>query len=414
MGRILIFAFWGAASIILYTYVGYPLWICLQSHLRPNPWRQAPISPPVTAILVVHNGAALLPQRINQLLSLDYPRAKMDFIVASDGSTDDTNRILAGYPVIKTIFLVKRQGKAAALNVAMRHAMGEILLFLDIRPQIESTALQQLLSNFADPAVGCVTGEVILRDDGHDQAAKAVSSLYWRYEQWIRKCESKIDSPMGVYGGFYAVRRKLVCALPEVTVLDDMLQPFNVIRQGFRSVVDDRAHVHDVWPKSMQREFDRKVRTLAGNFQLLQLAPWLLSRENRLRFEFISHKLFRLLVPPLLVVLLITSAILASRSRFYESVLAVQMILYTFAVLGEWSGSGFLVRVSGAARAFVMMNAAVIVGFGKFLLNKGPLWEIWTPTAPPSDTPSGGNIEAVPEDVGATLAVEQISRKPID
>jgi cellulose synthase/poly-beta-1,6-N-acetylglucosamine synthase-like glycosyltransferase len=414
MDQFLICAFWGATSITLYTYVGYPLWIHLQSRLWPHPWRQAPIKPTVSAILVVHNGAVLLSQRIDQLLSLDYPRAQIEFIVVSDGSTDETNRILTGYPVIKPIILLKRHGKATALNVAMRKAKGEILVFLDIRPQIESSALQILLSNFADPKVGCATGEVILRDDGHDQVTKAVGSLYWRYEQWIRKCESKIDSPIGVYGGFYAVRQKLACALPEVTVLDDMLQPLNVIRRGFRSVVDARVHVQDVWPKRMQGEFDRKVRTLAGNFQLLQLAPWLLSRENRLRFEFISHKLLRLVVPPLLIVLFVTSAMLASRSRFYEAVLAVQLILYIFAFLGEWRGLGFLVRISGAARAFLMMNAAVIVGFFKFLFTEGPLWEIWTPTAPLSDEPSGGNIDAALDDVGVNLAVEPVSSKQTD
>ena len=109
--------------------------------------------------------------------------------------------------------------------------------------------------------------------------------LYWRYEQWIRNCESQVDSPLGVYGGFYAVRRALIRPLPESTILDDMLQPLSVIRQGYRSVIDSRARVYDVWPKSLQAEFNRKVRTLAGNFQLLQLAPWILSSENRLRFN---------------------------------------------------------------------------------------------------------------------------------
>jgi biofilm PGA synthesis N-glycosyltransferase PgaC len=260
----------------------------------------------------------------------------------------------------------------------MQSATGEILLFLDIRPWIESNALQLLISNFEDPRVGCVAGELVLRDDGHDAGAKAVGGLYWRYEQWIRSCEAKVDSPLGVYGGFYAVRRKLASALPAGTILDDMLQPFSVIRQGYRSVLDLRARVYDVWPKSLRGEFHRKVRTLAGNFQLIQLAPWLLSRENRLRFELISHKLLRLLVPILLGILLISSAWLANRSWLYAGACAAQIAFYVLAALGAGPDIPILARIAAPASAFCMLNAAVVIGFYKFLFTRGPLWKIWT------------------------------------
>ena len=141
-----------------------------------------------------------------------------------------------------------------------------------------------------------------------------MGSLYWRYEQWIRRSESRADSTVGVYGGFYAIRRRLASRLPEAAVLDDMLQPLGVIRQGYRVVVDSRARVHDVWPRTLRGEFQRKARTLAGNFQLLRLAPWVVSGENRLRFTFISHKLLRLTTPALLVALAAASAALAARS----------------------------------------------------------------------------------------------------
>jgi cellulose synthase/poly-beta-1,6-N-acetylglucosamine synthase-like glycosyltransferase len=266
----------------------------------------------------------------------------------------------------------------------MQRATGEILLFLDIRPWIERDALQLLISNFADPHVGCVAGELVLREDGHDAGAKAIGGLYWRYEQWIRNCEAKVDSPLGVYGGFYAIRRKLASALPEGTILDDMLQPLSVIRQGYRSVVDVRARVYDIWPKSLRGEFHRKVRTLAGNFQLLQLAPWLLSGHNRLRFELISHKLMRLLVPILLVVLLASSTLLASHSVLYMGALASQIVFYLLAVLGSARNIPGLTRIAGPASAFCMLNAAVVVGFYRFLFTRGPLWKIWTSGAPAS------------------------------
>jgi cellulose synthase/poly-beta-1,6-N-acetylglucosamine synthase-like glycosyltransferase len=384
--HVLAYAFWCSACLMLYTYAGYPLWMYLRSRLHPRPPRQGPMLPTVSIILAVHNGAALLRLKVDHLLSLDYPRDRMEIVIVSDGSTDGTEDILKEFPdpPVRSIRCSEHRGKAAALNIGMQSATGEILLFLDIRPTLECNALQLLLSNFADPRVGCVAGELVLRDDGHDAGAKAVGGLYWRYEQWIRNCEAKVDSPLGVYGGFYAVRRKLARALPEGTILDDMLQPLSVIRQGYRSVLDVRARVYDIWPKSLRGEFHRKVRTLAGNFQLLQLAPWLLLRQNRLRFELISHKLLRLLVPILLVVLLMSSAILANRSLLYAGALAAQIVLYVLAALGAGRGIPLLMRIAGPASAFCMLNAAVVVGFYKFLFTQGPLWKIWTSAAPAS------------------------------
>jgi poly-beta-1,6-N-acetyl-D-glucosamine synthase len=384
-------AFWFAACLVLYIYAGYPLWMYLRSRLEPRPQRQGSIFPTVSIILAVHNGAALLRQKVAHLLSLDYPQDRMEIEIVSDGSTDGTDEILKEFedPRVKCFRCPEHSGKAAALNMGIESATGEILLFLDVRPWMESNALQLLISNFDDPRVGCVAGELVLREDGHDAGARAVGGLYWRYEQWIRNCEAKVDSPLGVYGGFYAIRRKLASALPEGTILDDMLQPLGVIRQGYRSVLDPRARVYDVWPKSLRGEFHRKVRTLAGNFQLIQLAPWLLSRQNRLRFELISHKLMRLLVPLLLVMLLASSALLARHSLPYAGVLASQIVFYVLAALGSTRNIPILTRIAAPASAFCMLNAAVVVGFYKFLFTRGPLWKIWTSGAPASFAADG-------------------------
>jgi cellulose synthase/poly-beta-1,6-N-acetylglucosamine synthase-like glycosyltransferase len=323
----------------------------------------------------------------------------MEIEIVSDGSTDGTDEILSDFhdPHVRCIRCSEHCGKAAALNLGIQSATGEIILFIDIRPWMEKNALQLLLSNFAESRVGCVAGELVLRDDGHDPGAKAVGGLYWRYEQWIRNCEAKVDSPLGVYGGFYAVRRRLARALPEGTILDDMLQPLSVIRQGYRSVLDLRARVYDIWPKSLSGEFRRKVRTLAGNFQLLQLAPWLLTRQNRLRFELISHKLLRLLVPVLLLTLLIASALLANHGSLYVGALSAQLAFYVLAGLGAVIGAPILTRIAAPASAFCMLNAAVVVGFYKFLFTRGPLWKIWTSGAPasfPADGQEGAEWNA--------------------
>jgi cellulose synthase/poly-beta-1,6-N-acetylglucosamine synthase-like glycosyltransferase len=377
--------FWAAAALTLYTYLGYPAWMYLRGRLRPHPWRQAPILPSVSVIVAVHNGAALLARKIDHLLALDYPHDQIEIIVVSDGSTDGTDQVLeaARHPRLKSIVCRDHRGKAAALNSGIASARGEILVFVDARPRLQTDSLRFLVSHFADPRVGCAAGQLKLGENGSDPGMKAVTGLYWRFEQWIRNCEAQVDSTIGVYGGFYAARRELVQPLPEGTILDDLLQCLNIIRQGYRCVSDERACVYDAWPETSRSEFNRKVRTLAGNFQMLQLAPWVLSHQNRLCFELISHKVLRLVVPLLLAAILIASALLASRSPVYGVVLAAQIALYILAALGAGRSIPVLNRVAGPANAFCMLNAAVVVGFYKFLFTRGPLWKIWIPAASP-------------------------------
>jgi cellulose synthase/poly-beta-1,6-N-acetylglucosamine synthase-like glycosyltransferase len=382
MQKLALFLFWGATVGIAYTYLGYPFWIYVRSQLRPHPWLKQSRLLSVSVILPVHNCGAVLKQKIDQLIALDYPKDQIEFIVVSDGSNDDTERILAEHPLVRSVVYPQRRGKAAALNAGMQIANGEVLVFLDIRPRIAANSLQILLANFADPTVGCASGQLVLLQDEHDQTTEAIANFYWRYEQWIRNCESKVDSPVGVYGGFYAVRRNLASNLPPATVLDDMLQPLSVIRQGYRSVVDLHAVVYDVWPRDARNEFNRKVRTLAGNFQLIKLAPWVLSRENRLRFELISHKLLRLLVPALLMIAFCSSAALSIGSRMYSATFIAQLLLYLLAAFGAVRGIPIISRLAGTARAFCVLNLAVIVGFYRFLFTRGPLWKIWNPTIP--------------------------------
>jgi len=379
--------FWIAAGIIAYAYVGYPLGIYLRSCLRPHKWKQAEIYPSVSIIIAVHNGAKLLREKVDHLLNLDYPAESVKVLVVSDGSDDSTNQILGEITDSRLITIIcpAHRGKASALNNAINRSQGDVLVFVDIRPELEPTALRQIVSNFADQTVGCVAGELCLRIADHGAVTKAVSGLYWRYEQGIRKCEALVDSSVGVYGGFYAVRRALAATIPEGLILDDMYQPLSIVRRGFRSVIDERARVWDIWPKTSGAEFQRKVRTLAGNYQLVQRIPWLLGRTNRLRFELISHKLTRLAVPLFLFILMLASFSLRA-TRPYTAIFLGQVLFYGLATVGLVWDIPLLRRIAGPASAFVLLNAAAVVALFMFLFKPDSLLGLWVkPEAPSED-----------------------------
>jgi hypothetical protein len=223
-----------------------------------------------------------------------------------------------------------------------------------------------------------VAGELVLNTVGHDAAASAVSGVYWKYEQWIRNCEAAWDSPVGVYGGFYAARRSLVTAFPAGIILDDMFQPLAIIRRGYRSVLDRTAFVTDTWPGKVAGEFQRKVRTLAGNYQLVSLAPWVLSFQNRVLFQLVSHKLLRLVVPYFFAVLLVSSTWLGFDSVGWRSVAALQWIFWIAALLALKIHIPVVHRFAAAGSALLVLNVAAVAGLYKFLFTAGPLWKIWS------------------------------------
>lgn len=358
--------------------------------------------------MAVHNGIEMLPRKMQHLLDLDYPNIK-EIIIVSDGSTDGTAELLLGPrpAAIESVVLREHVGKAAALDEGAKEATGDVILFVDIRPEIGPGAIQQLVNNFADPKVGCVAGELILRQDDHDATSAAVGGLYWRYEQWIRNCEAAWDSPVGVYGGFYAIRRELFVAPPAGLILDDMFQPLSIIRQGYRSVLDRRACVYDTWPKKVAGEFHRKVRTLAGNFQLFKVAPWTLSPGNRVLFQLFSHKVMRLLVPYMMVLLFISTAILAAGAPVYAAFATFQVLVCLAAVAALRYRIPALYRFAAPAGALLVLNAAAVVGLYKFLFTRGPLWKIWnsvTPKLPSASLRPEGRMPA--EALASSKAIE--------
>lgn len=396
--------FWLSLGCIAITYAGYPAAIFLLAKLCPRPVRRerwwSAEARPVSIVLAVHNGAARIEAQMDALLALE-PELIGEIVVVSDGSIDATNELLRsiaarhGDARLRLLLLDEQVGKATALNHGIAAATGEVLLFVDVRPRVQPGSVARLIEAFADAKVGCVAGELQLLSEGHDGAASAVSGLYWRYEQAIRHAEAAFDSPVGVYGGFYAMRRSLATPLPDGCILDDMFQPLSVIRQGYRSVLEPRAIVTDVWPAKASGEFARKVRTLAGNFQLVAQSPWLLSAENRVLAQLVSHKLLRLVVPYFFVLLLVSSIVPGLRhnaAQHHATVYAAVMLAFAVAqglfwamaalsLRAEWIARIPIVgRVASPAGALLVLNAAAVVALYRYLFAPRPLWRsLWTP-----------------------------------
>jgi len=367
--------FWGAIALIAYTYFGYAGWLWLRSGWRRKQVRQEPCSRFVSVVMVVRNEERVLEKKLENLLTLDYPADLTQLVVVSDGSTDRTEGILRAYasnPRVSAVLNQLSRGKAAGLNDALELAQGEIVVFTDARQEIEPGALRLLLESFADPQVGCVSGQLMLGEARTGETREGLG-IYWRVEKQIRELEAASGSVVGATGALYAIRRQLLAPLPPETILDDVYLPMQVVRQGFRVVFDARARAWDRADLGTGREFTRKVRTLSGNYQLLQLAPWLLSSANPIRFEFVSHKLLRLAVPFALAGMLVASLIL--RAPVYRLALVLQAAFYGLSLLAvAHLKRGPVARMADAAFTFVVLNTAAVVAFANFVSGRKAAW----------------------------------------
>ena len=367
--------FWSAVLLIGYTYVGYPLWLAARRRMRPLAVESATIQPFVSIVMVVRNEERLIAGKLDNLLGLDYPEQQIEMVVVSDGSTDHTEGILREYarnPRVQVLMNQLSRGKASGLNDALTVAHGEIVVFTDVRQKIETGSLQVLLNNFADPQVGCVSGELMLGDPEAGEKNRGMG-LYWRIEKVVRELESASGSVVGATGAFYGVRRDLLQPIPADTLLDDVYIPMQVVQAGKRVIFEPRARAWDLPDLGTEREFARKVRTLSGNYQLLQLQPWLLTRANPIRFEFISHKILRLVVPFALLAALLACAFLPQ--TFYRSMFWLQLAFYALSLVGlAHLKMGPIARAGDAAFTFVVLNSAAMVAFAKFVTGRKVAW----------------------------------------
>ncbi len=364
--------FWLCFGITAYAYLGYVILLTAYARFRRLPVLVGAYRPTISIILAARNEEKNLPSKLQNLYALEYPRSRLQIVVASDGSTDRTNEILCQHASsVVPVLLDSPGGKANALNEAVRSSTGEVLVFLDARQSVAPDALIELVSCLADPAVGAVSGELLLDSPAGTRVDTALG-IYWRIEKAVRKLESVTGSVVGVTGAIYAVRRELYTEIPIGTILDDVFIPMQVVRMGKRVVFQPSAVAYDRVFEEKGKEFSRKVRTLTGNYQLLRLAPWLLSTANPILFRYISHKLLRLLVPVLLVLMLISCAV--TDGVFYRTAAVLQVSFYLLAVAGMGGPAARRLKPVAIANTFVMLNAAAALAFYNFVKGRTNSW----------------------------------------
>ena len=366
-----------AAGWMVYTYAGYPWLLHRQlKKLRPDQTASSPnasAQPEIAVVIVARNAAHLIGPKIRSCLQSHYPADRIRVLLAIDGDDEDTARAAESLqdPRVTVLRHAQHRGKAACLNDAIAQCTQEILILTDARQRLDPEAIALLVESLQrDPALAAVSGELSFEVPEGDFVGQGLDA-YWRYEKWLRRTEGQVASTIGMTGALYALRRAAFRPIPPETILDDVLIPMQAVLDGYRASFDTRAIAYDLPSTSMQQEKRRKIRTLAGNFQLIQLCPALIDpRRNPAFLGFFSHKVCRLLTPLALLVMLLASAALAPVSLFFRASLACALLIIGLSLLARWvpgTRRWLPVRLSNT---FIEMHLFIVYGFLEFLRNR--------------------------------------------
>lgn len=365
----MIWLFICSAVFVLYTYIVFPVVLHYRAAGKrlpqPEPIADNHLLPSVSIVIAARNERDSLPAKLESLEKLDYPKDKIEWIIVSDGSTDGTadylNNAFAGFDNRTCIHYQQSRGKSGALNEGVAMASGDLILFMDARQTVSANAARALVPYMADETIGAATGELILSEDSSLEAANV--GVYWRYEKWIRDNETRLTSITGATGALYIIRRKDY--IPNIigTILDDFETPVGLLKQGKRTVYVPGAYAFDTANDDLDLEFRRKVRTLAGNWQSFLKNKWLFNpAKNPVWWQFLSHKLFRLLVPFALIAAFLSSAIGAFTGNvFLQYMFALQLLAYALSAASYAGLPGTKNKVLNFFKVFVQMNAAALV-----------------------------------------------------
>ena len=368
------FLFWSIFAVINYVYWGYPLFLTLLATICRRRVSKKNILPSVTLLVCAYNEEEVIEEKIQNSLALDYPKDKLVIAIASDGSTDGTNAIIQPYADSQQILFFnyhQRQGKIGAIRATVPKLTSEIIVFSDANTMSSPDALKKIVRNFADPEVGGVSADVILQNEKTTFGDS--ESTYYRYERFIQQQESDIESIIGADGGMYAIRRDLYIAPSPQTILDDFVISMNIALQGYRLVYEPDAKAFEESIISHRTEFLRKSRVIAGCIQAIKQCEGIPGFDQPLLlFCYISHKLLRWLVPPLLVSLFFINTILfvSDPGLFIRLIFYAQLLFYCAAITGYLVKTTTQIPLLSTPFYFCLENGAALYGIYKGLFNK--------------------------------------------
>ena len=353
------------AGALIYSYVIYPMLLAMVTRRVPTAPRDPQEWPTVTILVSVYNERKHIAARLANFLALDYPSERVQFLVGSDGSTDETEDILSSCvdPRLRFERMPARGGKPRVLNRLVSLAGNELLVFTDANTMFAADALKKLARHFQNPAIGGVCGRLQL-----EGKSETDEGLYWRLETFLKTRESRLDSCLGANGGIYAIRRTMWPGLPNNAFADDFVIGMRVRENGSRVIYDPDAVAVEDMPEKVSAEFARRVRIGAGGYQSLvlcwrSLLPW----RGMYTWAFWSHKVLRWLGPFFMVGALVANVLMPS-GAWRSAILAVQLLFYALAAIGATSlGRSTVFTVP---QYFLAMNYALLMGFFRFLTGR--------------------------------------------
>jgi cellulose synthase/poly-beta-1,6-N-acetylglucosamine synthase-like glycosyltransferase len=379
-----------SCAALLYIYIGYPLLVYLVSRLRPLETKKSFYEPTVTVLITAYNEERDIRRKLENTLQIDYPKEKLEILVASDCSTDRTEEIVKEFALsnVKLHRQTTRLGKTMAQNAAVERAGGEIILFSDATTEYAPDVLRQMLPNFADKSVGCVAGRLIYVDDSRSGVGKGAKS-YWSYETFLKQSESRACSLIGASGCLYAVRRSAYRPM-YAEACSDFLICTVVYEQNLRSVYEPNAVCTEETNRQTVKELKMRVRVIGQTFTDLWRSRQMMNpfKNGFFAVQIISHKLLRYAVPLFLILIFFSSLALAFFSNIFVVLFAVQIAFYLAAFVGwQLERSEKSVGVFAIPLYFTLTNLAAAIAFYKFL--RGETYARWEPIR---ELKTGGKI----------------------
>ena len=377
--------FWISFIFLIYVYLGYPLLIAVLARLRRGANTPKTELPSISLIIAAYNEEKVLREKLTNALELNYPEGKMEIIVAADGSNDGTCDIVNEYAFqgVKLSFSQERRGKLAAMAHAAENAAGEVLVFSDANNLFLPCSFQYLLQPFADEQVGAATGAKHVRSEGDTLSSS--EGLYWKYESWIKKNESRMNTCTAAAGEILAVRKALFPHIPAGVINDDFYILLSIIRAGYRVVYVPQAESWERVSQAQQDEVKRRARITAGRFQALANSwHWLPWNNPTAVWQLFSHKYFRLFIPFAMILALLSNLAVVLAARFGLAkagawagwMLAAQAVFYALALLGRWLDFRGPLKFLYLPAFLVSSNLATLLGFFKHVSqNQDVSWE---------------------------------------